>query len=134
MQGKLTPLVLVPRYTSYMGATNEQSGPSTTDYVSAPVDVTAYESTAFTVWRGVLAGTNTPEFRFYLEGSTDTVTWFAYPLDDITTPWVDPGANTGLALTMGLSYRWMRARVVLKGTNPAVTCWASGFVIDREDK
>lgn len=124
MIGQLTPLILVPRFSSYMGAA---------DFVSAPVDVTAYSDAYVTVWRGLLVGSS-PAFQFYVQTSTDAITWTDFDLRPGIAPWVDPGFDTALAISFPCMYRWIRAKVRLEGTSPAVTCWASGFVQNRVEE
>lgn len=132
MIGKLIPLILVPRYTSYMGATSDTPGEGTTDYVSAPIEVNAYASGSITAWRGHLAGTSSPTFKLYVQASTDGVAWKDLHLT-MTDPWVDPGEEQALTVTFSCDQRFIRARVALGGTDPAVTCWATGFLVDRVD-
>ena len=126
MVGQQTPLILVPRYTSYMGAY---------DYVSAPVDVTPYSDASVTVWRGQLLGTSSPAFKFYVQLSTDAITWTDFPLHTQgMNDWVDPGQDLTILTEFVCTHRWIRARVNLTGTAPAVSCWATGFVVNRLDR
>ena len=81
MIGQQTPLILVPRYTSYMGAA---------DYASAGIEVSAYSDASVTIWRGRLLGT-TPAFKFYIEISTDAQVWTEFDLRPGVAHWVDPG-------------------------------------------
>lgn len=124
MIGQLTPLILVPRFSSYMGAA---------DYVSSPIDVTAYVDAYVTVWRGRLLGTS-PAFKFYVQTSTDAITWADIDLDPGVAHWIDPGFDTPRAIAFVCLYRFIRAKVTLEGTSPAVTCWASGFVQNRVEE
>jgi hypothetical protein len=121
MIGQQRPLILIPRYTSYMGAA---------DYVSAPIDVTAYSDASVTVWRGRLLGT-TPTFKFYIQLSTDAITWTDFDLDPGVAVWIDPGQDLTRARSIPLLYRFLRAKVTTAGTGVAVSCWATGLVVDR---
>lgn len=113
MKGEQVPLVMIPRFTTYLGAG---------EFATAPLDVERFAAVVLTVWRGYLLGT-TPTFHLYLEASHDA------PAD--AADWVqleDLGLNDDQSVTVthDLTRRWLRVRVVLGGTNPAVTCWASG--------
>jgi len=113
MKGEQVPLVMVPRFTTLVGAG---------EFATAPLDVQRFARVVLTVWRGYLLGTS-PTFHLYLEVShdapTDAADWVQ--LDDLTL-------NDDQAATIdhSLTRRWLRVRVVLGGTNPWVTCWASG--------
>ncbi len=123
MQGEQVPLILVPRYTSYCGAG---------DYLSAPVDTAGYWSASVAFWRGRLLGTSSPAVKFYAQGSTDAIEWFDLALRTPPDPvWLDPGQDNAVTRGVTLQYRWLRVKVVLSGTDPAVSCWAAGLVIER---
>ena len=68
MAGQQTPLVLLPRYTTYAGAST---------FLTLAMDVTEYSSASVNVWRGKLLGTDTPTVAFSLEESSDQVNWTA---------------------------------------------------------
>lgn len=126
MIGQQIPLILVPRYTSYMGAG---------DYLSAPIDVTPYSEGSVTVWRGELLGGGPPppSFKFYVQVSTDAKAWSDWPLHvQGSNDYVDPGTDATILAPFPCDRRWIRARVVLGGgSSPAVSCWAAGFVVQR---
>jgi hypothetical protein len=44
----------------------------------------------------------------------------------------DPGADTEAQITSTLTKRWFRVKVVMTGTDPAVSAWAIGFLEMRE--
>ena len=44
----------------------------------------------------------------------------------------DPGPNNEVQVPLTFSKRWFRMSVVLGGTDPGVTCWAQGFLVNRE--
>ena len=121
MAGQQTPLVLLPRYTTYAGAST---------FLTLAMDVTEYSSASVNVWRGKLLGTDTPTVAFSLEESSDQVNWTACAGSGVTD--FDPGQEDEEQRVATLGKRWFRLKVVLGGTTPAVTCWAVGFLEQRE--
>ena len=119
MAGELIPLVLLPRYTTYAGASS---------FVTIAMDVTDYESAIVNVWRGLLIGTS-PTFGITFQESTDQVTWSTC---SGTSAGSDPGAETEAQYTATLKKRWFRVKVDLGGTDPIATCWAVGFLEERQ--
>ena len=118
MAGQLVPLVLMPRFSAYVGAGT---------YVTVGMDVSDYEKAIVNVWRGVLTGSS-PTFAISFEESTDQDTWAMCTGGSGG----DPGATTEVQYTPTLGKRWFRVKLVLGGTSPGVTCWAVGFLQDRE--
>jgi hypothetical protein len=118
MAGELVPLVLIPRYTTYLGAFA---------FTTIGMEVTDYEKALVNVWRGPLSGT-TPTFAVAFEESTDGVTWSTCTGGSGG----DPGENTETQYTPSCNKRWFRIKVTLAGTNPGATCWALGFLQMRE--
>lgn len=118
MAGERVPVVLVPRFSTYVGSD---------DFWSLPIDVEAYSSIELTCWRAPLVGT-TPMFRIHAMESIDRVGWEHCP----GSSGDDPGADNETLYTWPLSKRWFRLRTVVGGTNPGVTWWAQGFLIKRE--
>jgi len=122
MAGNLVPLVMVPRYSAYCGAT---------DYTTIAMDVTAYENAILNVWRGPLIGTSSPTFAIAFEESTDQVSWSACSVSP--TPATPPLAdNTEVQFVATLKKRWFRVKITLTGTAVGVTCWVVGFLEERE--
>ena len=119
MAGDYVPLVLIPRYTSYVGA-----GVFTT----IGMEVQDYSKAVVNVWRGNMTGT-TPTFGVTFEESTDQSTWTTC---GGTTAMSDPGAVTEAQYTAVLTKRWFRVSLTLGGTDPAVSAWALGFLEMRE--
>jgi hypothetical protein len=117
MAGELVPLVLIPRYTSYNGAT---------DFTTIGMEVTDYEKALVNVWRGPLAGGGT--FLVTFQESTDGTNWTTC---GGTTPG-DPGSETETQYQPELTKRWFRVKITMTGTAPAVSCWALGFLQMRE--
>jgi hypothetical protein len=124
MAGLYVPLVMIPRFTSYVGAGT---------YTTAPLEVSEYGSFVLTVWRGPLVGNpaNGAGLSLVFEQSDDAEIWSAFSgISAITT------ANTNSVATTDLTMRWLRARMTLTedSTNHvvAMTCWASGNLVRRE--
>jgi len=112
MKGQLVPVALLPRYSSFFGAAA---------YATAPMNVEAYCKGTMTLWRGPLPGTSTPTFKAYFEDSHDGVVWTPFnPSGE------DPGEDVAMVVRFDLQRRWLRVRVVLGGTDPAVSCFAVG--------
>jgi hypothetical protein len=118
MAGDRVPVVLVPRFTTYVGQT---------DFWTLPIDVQAYSSVELMAWRGPLLGT-APTFTIFGMESIDRQHWseVAGSTGD------DPGTNTEAAYDWQFSGRWFRLRVTLGGTAPGVSWWAQGFLEKRE--
>lgn len=117
MIGELVPLVLIPRYTSFVGAN---------EFTTTPFDAADFSTGSVRLWRGALLGTDSPTFLAFFETSNDKVVWTPQnPSGD------DPGANSAMPITLALGRRWLRVRVVLTGTNPAVTCMCAGTLTRR---
>jgi len=117
MAGELVPLVLIPRYTSYLGATT---------FTTIGMEATDYEKALVNVWRGPLAGGGT--FAVSFEESSDGVTWSTCTSGSAA----DPGQDTEALYQPSINKRWFRVKIVLTGTNPGVTCYALGFLQMRE--
>jgi len=119
MAGELVPLVLLPRYTSYIGAST---------YTTIGMQVTDYAKAIVNGWRGKLLGTS-PTVGFTFEESTDQLNWTTCAN---TSANADPGEETEAQYEPTLNKRWFRVKVTLGGTDPAVSCWAIGFLEMRE--
>ena len=118
MAGTLVPLVLIPRYSSYVGAQT---------FTTIGMDVSNYSTAIVNVWRGPLTGTS-PTFVVSFEESTDQDSWSAC----VGGGGGDPGTDTEVQYTPTLGKRWFRATIVLAGTDPAATGWGIGFLELRE--
>lgn len=118
MPGELTPLVLLPRHTTYAGASV---------FVTIAMDVTEYSSALVNCWRGKLVGTDTPTFLMLFEESSDQLNWTA--CDAMAS--FDPGQETEVQKAPTLTKRWFRVKATLGGTGPVATCWAVGFLVGR---
>ena len=118
MAGELVPLVLIPRYSTYVGAHT---------FTTIGMEVTDYSKAIVNVWRGALSGTS-PTFQVSFEESTDQSNWTVCTGGTAS----DPGSDTEQQYTATITKRWFRIVIVLGGTDPAVTCWAIGFLELRE--
>jgi hypothetical protein len=78
MNGTLVPLVMVPRYTGYLGANT---------FSTLPLDVSAYRKATLEYWRGELAGSQL----------TTPATWTAH-FEEASEP--DPIAWTALVTAL----------------------------------
>lgn len=122
MAGKSVPIVLVPRFTSYLGVGF---------FYSIPVPVAAYDALVLDFWHGTITGTAPVAMYLYVEESTDGNVWTptAGPTL-IPSPYTPtPGEDQFRQL---LTKAWLRLGVELTGTNVGVTCWASGYLELRE--
>jgi hypothetical protein len=117
MAGELVPLVLIPRYTTYAGATS---------FETIGMDITEYEQAILSFWRG--AGVGMTSVTITCEESIDQLNW--------TTcgggPFSDPGASTEGQFEPTFSKRWFRIKLTLAGSGPVLTCWCIGFLMRRE--
>lgn len=117
MAGKQYPLTLIPRYTTYAGAST---------FRTLPMDVSPFESAIVNVWMGTLVGTS-PSVTVLLEESTDLDTWVACTGGGAFTP----TANTEVPKSITLSRRYLRISVTLSGTGVAATLYALGYLVAR---
>lgn len=119
MAGLLVPLVMLPRYSCYSGATV---------FTTIPIDVSAYDSIILSAWRGDLVGT---AFKLTVQESTDQSTATSWTTVSGISADSDPGEETEAKYTGTLTKRWLRLKLELTGTTPVVTCWALGFLQQR---
>ena len=116
MAGLQVPLVLIARFSTYLGPEF---------YRGLPLDVTAFSGLTLSMWSGPQHGT-TPTVTLTMEGSVDRVTW-----GPINSPWpLLPGVET--QQSVDVEYPWIRSFLSVQGLHSAVTCWAAGFLIKRE--
>jgi hypothetical protein len=117
MAGTLVPVVLIPRYTTYSGATT---------FETVGMDVSEYSKGLLSFWRS--SGANLSTITIDYQESTDQLTW--------TTcsggPFADPGADSEIQHLPELTKRWFRIVVTLTGTGATATCWCVGFLEQRE--
>ena len=118
MAGELVPLVLLPRYSSFIGAHV---------FTTIGMEVSNYSKAIVNVWRGNLTGSG-PTFDVKFEESVDQNNWTTCSGGGGG----DPGADTETQYSPLLSKRWFRIKVTLAGTGPACSAWAIGFLEMRE--
>ena len=121
MEGELVPVVLIPRFTTYIGSSA---------FASLALEVERFSGGSVSLWRGPLIGTGSPTFTAFMETSEDGVDW----VSQNGATGYSPGANGFLPVTLGtlgLPRRLFRIRVVLTGTGVAVTCWCAGSLVRR---
>jgi hypothetical protein len=123
VNGELTPLVLLPRYTTYVGASTAGK-----EFVTIAMDVTDFQNAIVNSWRGKLIGSS-PTFALTFQESTDQVTWSTCTGTNVSA--YDPGEELEGQSVAALTKQWFRIKVVLGGTNPAGSCWAAGFLERR---
>jgi hypothetical protein len=118
MAGRYVPFVLVPRYTTYAGATS---------FITAAIPVSAYSGLHFDFWHGPVIGTF-GSIILALQESNDGSSW-----GDCTgsVPGIAP-AEGQVPVSVTITKAWLRLVVAVAGTDMAVTCWAEGFLELRE--
>lgn len=119
MAGKQTPVVLIPRYTSFVGPTQ---------FYMDPLPVSAYSAFSVTLWVGIYAG-GAPAAYFGFQESNDGVDWTDC---DGVAPLLVPSGPSSQDLTRSLTKAWVRASVGLTGAGTALTCYCLGYLEQRE--
>ena len=122
MAGELVPLVMIPRFTTYVGAG---------DYVTVPLRIDNYQSVKITVWRGKLVGdpVTGAGLSAIFQTSNDAEVWTDVSMTPVTT------ADGSTLVEFATLERWLRLRLVLvEDANHivALTLWAVGFLEVRE--
>ena len=111
MPSRRTPLVLLPRHTTYSGATT---------FTSIGMDVSQFTKAVLNVWRSTGTGT----FCLTLQESEDHETWTTC---DGTEPDFDPGPTEEL-IEAELKKQFLRLKIDLAGVAPTFSCWAIGYL------
>ena len=113
-------LVLFPKFTTLVS-----DGSNVQTYTSAPLDVAAFGSAQFQVWRGDMVGDGThgPTFKAFIEESTDGEKWV---MPSGGSAGVDPGKETARMLSYAFRLRFFRLRIDFKGR--FASCWAEGLL------
>jgi hypothetical protein len=106
-------VILVPRFTSFYGATT---------FLTVPVNVHDYASAGLVAWRSAGIGTS-PVLSIQVQQSPDLDIWTTLatitPTPDETTSSVE------------FTQEWLRLAVALTGVNPGFTCWVVGNFVPR---
>ena len=127
MAGRLVPLVMYPRYSSFAGRS---------DYTTVPLDVSGFSKAVLTCWRG--PHNLTPASGgvvFFCQESSDQVVWVTCSGTNVDA--FDPGEDTEGVASANLRRRWFRVmcRVyadALEQNGARVTCWSVGHLVARE--
>lgn len=125
MAGLYVPLVMIPRFTSYVGEG---------EYTTAPLDVTEFAGFNLTIWRGPLVGN--------LGSATGAGLSLVFQQSDDAEAWTDllgispiTTASASSIIAFGLTGRWFRAKLTLTADSTdivALTLWAMGNLERRE--
>jgi len=116
MKATVQKQIIVPRFTSFAGAGT---------FATAPLNVRAFSEAYFMFLHvGVLTGTADD---VYVQESHDLETW-----TDIGAALPSFSYTNDEAELRSLRLEWMRLRIVLSGTDPAMTCWCVADLIRRE--
>ncbi|MCK6478981.1 MAG: hypothetical protein HUU06_00400 [Planctomycetaceae bacterium] len=125
MIGALVPIVLLPRFSSFVGAGT---------YTTEPIPVEGFDKGQLMFWRGPLVGgAPSNPFRTYFEESHDASAWSeaaTTPSQPVTT------ANTLEGYAVHFKKRWFRIRVVLAANASGVvgiSLWMVGELEQRVD-
>ena len=112
MEAMVEKVLLLPRYTSFVGAGTR---------LTQPMNVRAYASAivTFTFVAGLGAG---PTVLISLQESPDLEIW---------TDVGDTLAH-GTPESRTFKFEWIRLKLVISGTDPAFTCWCVGDFVLRE--
>src|SRR3989338_2785435 len=98
MAGGLTPLVMVPRHSTFAGSSS---------VTTIAMDVTDYQTAILNVWRGkLIAGTT---IAVTAQESTDQETWSVCSGTNCSA--YDPGQETEGQVTATIKKRWFRILV-----------------------
>jgi hypothetical protein len=120
MKGILVPVVMVPRYTSFIGPGS---------YATPPQNVEPYSKLTVTFWRGLMPYSGTRTCTFYFEDSHDADAWRI-----LSSGTADPGPDGTLCRQVTLTRRWLRVRIEVEGpAGTSVSCWAVGSMETRVD-
>lgn len=119
MAGQNVPVVLVPRYTTYLGPQQ---------FLGEAIPVSPYERVSVVYWQGpYLSGATA--VRLYFQQSNDGSTWSDCP----GGPWAPTSVLPGeFPFSADLTMAWMRLVVSLTGAGSGLTCWVRGFFEKRE--
>lgn len=118
MPGRSVPVVLLPRFTSYLG-------PGT--FSTTPIPVAAYDRLLLSFLAGSLLGAGSG-VTLAMSESNDGDAWS--PCSG-STPALPTPFNE-VQWTFNLTKAWLRFDVVLAGANAGLTCYAQGHFELRE--
>jgi hypothetical protein len=123
VKGELEPVVMIPRFTSYLGEGT---------YTTIPMEVSSFRRATLEFWRGTLVGTagqTTFAAHFEQASEADPPGGWSAIVSSITTP------NDSDLLDLEFSKAYFRIRIVLATDDvnnlAAITCWAAGSLERR---
>ena len=121
MIGELVPVVMLPRFTSYLGEGT---------YTTVPLDVSDYEGASLEFWRGKLRSPASGTFNAYFEEASEPT----MPNDRWTQLASYSTADASVLVPLVFTKKFFRIRIELTdATNHGVgiTCWAAGSLQKR---
>lgn len=113
MSQAVRKLILLPRYTTFVGART---------YVTPPVHVRDFASADLIAFVGEMIG-STPGIEIQAEESPNLDHWI-----DNGDPYDTEGETVG---SHTFRMDWLRLRITLSGTDPAATLWMVGNFVER---
>lgn len=116
MSPDVTRIVLLPRFSTFVGAQT---------YTSQPVRARDFASANIAFWRTAAMGAS-PTVAIAVQQSADLQLWWELETDS------DPDADAETTLSPSFTMDWMRFTLTLGGTAPALTCWAVGDFLVRK--
>jgi hypothetical protein len=112
MQEVVDKVLLLPRYTSFAGATS---------FYTAPMNVREYARAIFTYTACGGLGSTPPTVVVKIEQSADLEIWTE----------VAPDINVGGPVELAFKFEWMRIKLTVSGSDPCITCWCVGDFVYR---
>jgi hypothetical protein len=120
MKGELVPVVMIPRYTSFVGEGS---------YITTPLLVSDFADGTLELWTGFIYPAAGASFTVYFEEAFDaelpTSGWIS--CTSISPPTTQ---NSQVYVPLAFSKRYFRIRIVLTPDSTyglvAITCWAAG--------
>lgn len=111
-------VLLLPRFSSFVGA-----GP----FYTAPMNIRTYQKAFITGWRGTGVGPSPGTATITIQESTDLGVW----IDNAVA--IGPPVNSEVTQEVVFSLEWMRLKIDLTGSFAAMTMWAVGNFVAREE-
>lgn len=115
MDTQIRTIVLIPRYSTYVGART---------YFTVPLNVREFAYAHVNCWRGDGLGSSSPTIALQLQASTDLQIW-----DDIGSAFGSSAGESQQVVTF--TKDWLRFAVTLTGVDPAFPCWSVGEFATR---
>ena len=112
MSPDITKLVIIPRFSSFVGSRA---------FTTQPMPVRDYATANIYFWRTQAFGTS-PTVAIAVQQSADVQLWW----DVVTSSGTPSDAEVIPPLAATFTMDWMRFKLTLGGANPAISCWAVG--------